>query len=130
MRILDLAGAGDPQATATPYIALLVSGMAAAEPDLKPADHFTPQGMKVLEVGRGGGCFAEVVKAGEGVKIADFVNGPPLGRARTVRAADHFTPQGMKVLGVGRGGGCFAEVVKAGEGVKIADFVNGPLRGR
>ncbi|WP_432164751.1 hypothetical protein [Streptomyces sp. bgisy031] len=66
MQILDLVGEGDLQATATPYIALFVSGMAAAEPDLKPADHLTPQGMKVLEVGRGGGCLAEVFKAGEG----------------------------------------------------------------
>ncbi|MFB7752986.1 hypothetical protein ACFC18_25865 [Streptomyces sp. NPDC056121] len=66
MRILDLAGAGDLQATATPYIALLVSGMAAAEPDLKPADHFTPRGMKVLEVARDGGCLAEVFKPARG----------------------------------------------------------------
>ncbi|MEV6695959.1 hypothetical protein AB0M68_02200 [Streptomyces sp. NPDC051453] len=76
-QILDLAGAGDPRATANPYIALLVSGMAAAEPDVKPADYFTLQGMKVLETARDGGCLAEVFKAGEGLKNADFVHGTP-----------------------------------------------------
>ncbi|WP_405600714.1 MULTISPECIES: hypothetical protein [unclassified Streptomyces] len=76
-QILDLAGAGDPQATANPYIALLVSGMAAAEPDVKPADYLTPRGMKVLDVARHGGCLAEVFKAGEGLKNADFAYGTP-----------------------------------------------------
>ncbi|MFD4715528.1 hypothetical protein ACFWN5_38550 [Streptomyces sp. NPDC058430] len=51
--------------------------MAAAEPDVKPADHFTPQGMKVPEAARDGGCLAEVFKAGEGLKNADFVYGTP-----------------------------------------------------
>ncbi|MFH8734546.1 MULTISPECIES: hypothetical protein [unclassified Streptomyces] len=57
-QILDLAGIGDPQATANPYIALLVPGMAAAEPDVKSADHLTPQGVKVPGVARDGGCLA------------------------------------------------------------------------
>ncbi|WP_406317752.1 hypothetical protein [Streptomyces sp. NBC_00118] len=76
-QILGLAGAGDAQATANPYIALLVSAMAAAEPDVKPADYLTPRGMKVLDVARHGGCLAEVFKAGEGLKNADFVYGTP-----------------------------------------------------
>lgn len=57
-QILDLAGIGDPQATANQYIALRVPGMAAAEPDVKPADHLTSQGMEVLGVVRDGGCLA------------------------------------------------------------------------
>ncbi|MFF1394112.1 alpha/beta fold hydrolase [Streptomyces sp. NPDC058287] len=93
-QILGLAGAGDPQATANPYIALLVSGMAAAEPDVKPADYLTPQGMKVLEVARDGGCLAEVFKAGEGLKNADFVYGTPRNGAPGLAAllAHHSEP--------------------------------------
>ncbi|MFC9677860.1 hypothetical protein [Streptomyces sp. NPDC056949] len=36
--------------------------MAAAEPDVKPADYFTPQGVKVLEAARDGGCLVEVFR--------------------------------------------------------------------
>ncbi|MFB7714662.1 hypothetical protein [Streptomyces sp. NPDC056105] len=61
---------GQGPAAGNPYIALLVSGMAAAEPDVKPSDHLTPQGIKVLAVARDGGCLAEVFKAGEGLKNA------------------------------------------------------------
>ncbi|MGW6402410.1 helix-turn-helix domain-containing protein [Streptomyces sp. NPDC055134] len=73
---------------------LIVSGMAAAEPDVRPADNLTPQGMKVLEAARDGGCLAEVFRADEGLRNADFVYGSPCNGAPELAAllARHSEP--------------------------------------
>ncbi|MEV6307626.1 lipase family protein [Streptomyces sp. NPDC051840] len=83
-QIIDMAGVNDPAAPANPYVALIVSGMATADRNITPDEYLTPRGMDVLDVARGGGCFADIFKAGEGLKNSDFRYDTPLNGAPAI----------------------------------------------